>query len=97
MSTTYGTEVFSLPPHGSVDLTTVFNSNSLKKGGDFLGPMVVAGVPTRHSHHRVITPSTVSLEFTERDGELSSFCIYHYTIKNDSAHAVSFVIHYFYD
>jgi hypothetical protein len=97
MSLTFGTHVFSLPPGGSINLTTVFNSNNLKKGGDYLGPIVVAGVPTPQSHHRVLTPSTVSLEFTQREDSLSSFCIYHYSIKNASAHSVSFVIHYFHD
>jgi hypothetical protein len=97
MSLTFGTNVFSLPPHGSINLTTVFNSSNLKKGGDYMGPLVVAGVTTPQSFHRVLTPSTVSLEFTEREDELSSFCIYHYSIKNDSAHSVSFVIHYFHD
>jgi hypothetical protein len=97
MSLTFGTDIFSLPPGGTFNLTTVFNSNSLTRGGDYKGPMVVAGVPTPQSHHRVLTPSTVSLEFTQREDSFSSFCIYHYSIKNDSAHSVSFVIHLFYD
>ena len=95
MSLTYGTHIFSLPPHGSINLTTVFNSSNLNTGGDYMGPLVVAGVPL--SLHRVLTPSTVGLEFTGRESELTSFCIYHYSIKNDSADTVSFTIHYFYD
>jgi hypothetical protein len=97
MALDYGTDVFTLPAGESINLTTVFNSNDFKKGGDYLGPMVVAGVTRPQSSHRVLTPSTVGLEFTETQSELTSFCIYHYSIKNNSAHSVSFTIHFFHD
>jgi hypothetical protein len=69
---------------------------SLTYGTDvFMGPMVVAGAP--NSHHRVLTPSTVGLEFTEPQTQFSNFCIYHFSIRNNSSFPVSFVIHYFHD
>lgn len=97
MSSTTGSDFFSLAPGHSINISTVFNSNSIKRGGDYLGPLVVIGVPVSQGFHRVITPSTVGLEFTERQSEFTTFCIYHYSIKNDSTHSVIFRVDFFYD
>lgn len=97
MSLVYGSDLFSLPPGKSINISTVFNSNSIKKGGDYLGPMVVIGVPLSLGFNRVLTPSTVGLEFTGRQSEFTTFCVYHYSIKNESAHTVIFRIDFFYN
>ncbi len=97
MSIVYGTDVFTLPPGKSIKLSTVFNSNDIQKGGDYVGPLVVAGATGSLNFHRVLTPSTVSLEFTGLQSAFTSFCIYHYSIKNDSAHPASFEIQIFYE
>lgn len=97
MALDFGTHIFNLPPGGSINLTTVFNSSDFKKGGDYVGPVVVAGVTGSLGFHRVLTPSTVSVEFTGLQNALSSFCLYHYSIKNNSAQSASFTIHYFHN
>jgi hypothetical protein len=97
MSLTNGSDFFSLAPGHIINISSVFNSNSIKRGGDYVGPLVVAGVPVSHGFHRILTPSTVSLEFTEQQSEFTTLCIYHYSIKNDSAHSVIFRIDFFYD
>jgi hypothetical protein len=97
MALDYGTDVFTLLPGESINLTTVFNSNDFKKGGDYLGPMVVAGATGSFGFHRVLTPSTVSLEFTGPQSGLTSFCLYHYSIKNNSAQSATFTIHFFHN
>jgi hypothetical protein len=97
MALDYGTDVFSLQPGATIHLTTVFNSSDFKKGGDYLGPLVVAGAAGILGIHRVLTPSTVGVEFTGPQSGLSSFCLYHYSIKNDSAQAASFTIHFFHN
>jgi hypothetical protein len=100
MSSANGSDFFSLAAGHSINISTVFNSNNINRGGDYLGPLVVAGVPVSpvsQGFHRVLTPSTVGLEFTRRQSELTSFCIYHFSIKNDSAHSVIFRIDYFFD
>jgi|GEM_PF-5943218 hypothetical protein len=96
MALDYGSDFFTLPPGGSINLTTVFNSNDLNKGGDYMGPLVVAGV-TVSNFHPVLTPSTVGLEFTGRHTAFTTFCIYHYSIKNNGAHAATFRIDFFHD
>ena len=97
MALDYGTEVFILSAGQTIHLTTVFNSNDFKRGGDYLGPLVVAGATGNLSFHRVLTPSTVSLEFTGPQSGLSSFCLYHYSIKNASAQPAAFTIHFFHN
>ena len=97
MALDFGSEVFVLGPGHTISLTTVFNSGDFKKGGDYLGPLVVAGATGNLSFHRVLTPSTVSLEFTGPQNAFSSFCLYHYTIKNESTQTASFTIHFFHD
>lgn len=97
MSSSRSSEVFSLAAGKSVSLVAVFNSSDFNKGGDYMGPMVVAGVPWDIHFHQILAPSTVSLEFTEIENDFQSFCIYHFSIRNDSANSCSFVIDYFYD
>jgi hypothetical protein len=95
MALDYGTDFFTLHPGESINLTTVFNSNDIKKGGDYMGPLVVAGVSL--TLHRLLTPSTVSLEFIGHQSQLTSFCVYHYSIKNNSSQSATFRIDFFHD
>ncbi len=97
MALDFGTDIFILHPGESINLTTVYNSNDFKKGGDYVGPLVVAGATGSLSFHRILTPSTVSLEFTGHQSGLTSFCIYHYSIKNSSSQSATFTIHFFHN
>jgi hypothetical protein len=97
MALSFGTEVFILQPGATISLTTVFNSNNLSRGGDYLGPIVVAGATGSLSFHRILTPSTVSVEFVAIQSQLTSFCRYHYSIKNVSAQSAAFNVHFFHD
>jgi hypothetical protein len=96
MALDYGSEVFLLGAGHTISLTTVFNGD-FKKGGDYLGPLVVAGATGDLSFHRVLTPSTVSLEFSGPQNSLSSLCLYHYQIKNISTQSAAFTIHFFHN
>jgi hypothetical protein len=96
MSIVNGTEVFILGAGHTINLMAIFNSNSFTKGGDYMGPLVVAGVSI-FQFHRVLTPSTVGLEFTSPKDDLQTFCIYHYSIKNSSTHSAAFRVDFFFD
>jgi hypothetical protein len=96
MSISYGQDVFTLLPGQSINLDTIFNSSDFNAGGDYVGPLVVAGIAL--NLHETMTPSTVGVEFTKRnDDGLSSNCIYHYSIRNDSGDNAALKIHFFYN
>jgi hypothetical protein len=95
MSFVNGSEVFIVAGGASFSITTVFNSSNFNQGGDYVGPIVVAAVP--FTSHRVLIPSNVGLEFGARHTELTTFCWYHYSIRNSSAHSTKFRIDIFFD
>jgi hypothetical protein len=68
MTIEYGHDVFSLAPGESIFLDTIFNSSDFNAGGDYLGPMVVAGIAL--TPNQILTPSTVGLEFKAQTSEL---------------------------
>ena len=91
MSIEYGHDVFSLPAGQTLFLETIFNSNDYNAGGDYMGPLVVAGIA--QSPNQILTPSTVGVEFKAQTSEFTTNCVYHYSIRNDSSDNVSFVVH----
>jgi hypothetical protein len=95
MTISYGHDVFSLAPGESIFVDTVFNSSDFNAGGDYHGPLVVAGIAM--TPNQILTPSTVGLEFKAQTSEFTTNCVYHYSIRNDSSDRVSFVIHKFYN
>ena len=95
MGSVIGSEVFIVAGGASVSITTIFNSNNFTQGGDYMGPIVVAGVP--FTSHRVLIPSNIGLEFGARESNLTTFCWYHYAIRNSSAHSTKFRIDIFFE
>ena len=96
MTIEYGKDVFSSVPGQSIDLSTIFNSSDFNAGGDYLGPVVVAGIALNNPN-QTLTPSTVGVEFKAQTSDLTTNCVYHYSIRNDGSDNVSFVIHFFND
>ncbi len=94
MTISYGSDTFVLAPGESIGLVTIFNSSDFNAGGDYNGPLVVAGIAD--SLNDLLTPSTVGVEFKSR-GDLTSPCVYNYSIRNDSPDRVSFRLHFFYN
>ena len=95
MSFVNGSEVFILAGGASVPITTIFNSSNFNQGGDYMGPIVVAGVA--FTSHRVLIPSNIGLEFGARHTDLTTFCWYHYSIRNSNTHSTKFRIDFFFD
>ncbi|MGX9135763.1 hypothetical protein ACWV26_15585 [Rummeliibacillus sp. JY-2-4R] len=94
MTISYGQDVFTVAPGTAVALGTVFNNDDFDAGGDYYGPMVVAGIPT--TPNISLTPSTVGVQF-KSIGNLTSPCEYDYSIQNNNSISVSFKVHFFYD
>lgn len=87
MTVEYSTDVFTINPGDTLTLSTIFNSSDFNQGGDFLGPMVVCAGST--PANQTVTPSTVGVEWKGRENEFQTFCVYHYSLRNDGAQPVS--------
>ncbi len=95
MSTAFNGTVFSVAAHSSISLEVAFNGNTTS-GGDNMGPLVVAPLPTRLNQS--VNVSTSSIKFLRRDSNgLTSRCIYLYTVTNRNSFNVSFVTDFFFD
>jgi hypothetical protein len=78
----YSTDFFTiLPGHPSISISTVFNSSNIRAGGDWLGPMVPAAGTV--FQNQTVVPSTVGVEWKAPTSELTSNCIYHYSMRYD--------------
>lgn len=93
MAIEYGQEVFTLAAGQSANFSTVFGGNT-DTGGAYKGPMVVAGVSS--TPNCTLTPSTVGILF-KLPGDLTTKCVYSYSIRNNSSVSVSYKIHFFHN
>jgi hypothetical protein len=96
MAIEYGADVFSLAPGQSIGLFTVFNSSDFNAGGDYLGPMVIAAAAVS-SPNQTLTPSTVGVEWKAQSSDLTTNCVYHYSVRNDGSDNASFTLHFFHN
>jgi hypothetical protein len=79
----YSTDFFMTTPiNPSISISTVFNSGDVRAGGDWLGPMVPAAGTV--FENQTVVPSTVGVEWKAPTGELTSNCVYHYSMRYDS-------------
>jgi hypothetical protein len=91
----YGSDVFTLSPtNPSISLSTIFNSSDFNAGGDFLGPMVPAAAST-DSPNQTVTPSTVGVEWKGHSSDLTTNCVYHYSMRYGGPESVSFSLIFF--
>ena len=95
MTITNGREHLIIGPRETIHITSVFNSENIDDGGDFFGPIVVAG--TAFQFKQLLTPSTVGLEFIRQTSAITMTCKYHFSIRNDSDDKVTFRIDVFYN
>ncbi|MEB9844521.1 hypothetical protein [Bacillus cereus] len=94
MTVSYSHDIFILISGQSISLEMVFGSN-FDTGGDYKGPIVVAGIPIAYTNYGLI-PSTVQVLFPSFN-ELASPCKYRYTITNENREVIPFNVHYFHD
>ena len=88
MALDYSSDVFTITPGESFSLSTVFNSSDFNAGGDFQGPMAVCAATTGNPN-QTVTPSTVGVEWKNQSGDLTTNCVYHYSLRNDGSETVS--------
>jgi len=96
MTLSYSSDVFTVSPGNSVGISTVFNSSDFNAGGDFQGPMAVCAASTGNPN-QTITPSTVGVEWKNQSSDLTTNCVYHYSLTNDGSENVSMSPIFFYD
>jgi hypothetical protein len=95
VSTAFSSTQFSVAPHGKLQLIAAFNG-STSHGGDNMGPVVAAPMPTKLN--QALNVTTTSIKFISRDSNgLTSRAIYLFTVTNPNAFHVSFVVSYFFD
>jgi len=96
MTIEYGHDIFTLMPGQSIGLSTIFNSSDFNAGGDYMGPLVVAPAAV-NSPNQTLTPSTVGVEWKAQSSDLTTNCVYHYSVRDDGSLSASFVLHFFND
>lgn len=95
MSTAFSSTQFSVAPHGKISLIAAFNG-STNSGGDNMGPVVAAPMPTKLN--QAVNVTTTSIKFVKRDSNgLSSRTVYLFTVTNPNSFHVSFIVSYFFD
>jgi hypothetical protein len=93
--TIFDTKTFAIAPHSVLPFRLAFNGNATR-GGDNMGPIVVAALASRLN--QALDASNASLMFISRDGNgLTSQTVYLFKITNHNSFAVSFVLEFFLD
>jgi hypothetical protein len=96
MTITYSSDVFTITPGGTANIWTIFNSSDPNAGGDFEGPIVVCAASTGNPN-QTVTPSTAGVEWKDQSSDLTTNCVYHYSLRNDGSETVAASPIFFYD
>ncbi|MGE7875528.1 hypothetical protein [Bacillus paramycoides] len=94
MTTLYGQSKFTLAAGESVTIASYING-SFEKGGDYVGPMVVAAIPVTLLNID-LDVSTNRVQFKSH-GDLTSPCIYWFSYQNNNSVPVTFRVDKFYN
>jgi hypothetical protein len=96
MAIDYGHDIFTLASGDSIGLQTIFNSSDYNAGGGYYGPIVVAAADV-NSPNQTLTPSTVGIQWKAPSSDLTTNCVYQYSIRNDGSFPASFTLHFFHN
>jgi hypothetical protein len=95
MTTSYSSDVFTIAPGATLYASTIFKSSDFNQGGDFQGPMVLCALA--EPPNQTVTPSTVGVERKGGENDLQSYCVYHWSLRNDGSETVFVSPIFFYD
>jgi hypothetical protein len=96
MTLLYSSDVFTVQAGNTINLSTILNSSDFNAGGDFDGPMVVCAASTGNPN-QTVTPSTVGVEWKNQTSDLTTNCVFHYSLTNNGSETVSMSPIFFYD
>ncbi|EJR51654.1 hypothetical protein IIO_06307 [Bacillus cereus VD115] len=94
MTTVTGQSQFTLAAGESMAISSWFNG-SFEKGGDYVGPMVMAAIPVTLLNID-LDVSTNRVQFKSH-GDLTSSCIYWFSVQNNNSVPVTFRIEVFFN
>lgn len=95
MSLAYGSTMFFIPAGQTFGFTSAINGNT-SSGGDYVGPLVVVGVPS--ALHQAVSITTTNVRFLSHNNDgLTSQAVYDYAVTNPNAFGVTVRLDKFYD
>jgi hypothetical protein len=95
MSLVYGNTKFFIPSGQTWNFTSAINGDTTN-GGDYVGPLVAAGIPDSLQQEVAITPTNPRFISRNPDG-LTSQTVYDYSVTNNNAFPVTIRLDKFFD